>query len=140
IHEPMLISGKRLDGPVHIEVRNPARPDELVGTVVRGTPEHVDQAVASAKAAHPAWPCGPSWSGPTCLPLHLHQSGAATSSEPSESLARLRRGRCGSMRMACTINHLAPYGGVKQSGIGRKSGIEGVREHMQSQTITTHEA
>jgi len=38
------------------------------------------------------------------------------------------------------INHLAPYGGVKQSGIGRKSGIEGVREYLQSQTITTHEA
>jgi acyl-CoA reductase-like NAD-dependent aldehyde dehydrogenase len=38
------------------------------------------------------------------------------------------------------INHLAPYGGVKQSGIGRKSGIEGIREYLQSQTITTHEA
>ena len=38
------------------------------------------------------------------------------------------------------INHLAPYGGVKQSGIGRKSGIEGIREYVQSQTIATHEA
>ena len=38
-----------------------------------------------------------------------------------------------------SINHLAPYGGVKQSGIGRKSGIEGIREYLQSQTITTHE-
>jgi acyl-CoA reductase-like NAD-dependent aldehyde dehydrogenase len=37
------------------------------------------------------------------------------------------------------INHLAPYGGVKQSGIGRKSGIEGIREYLQSQTITIHE-
>jgi acyl-CoA reductase-like NAD-dependent aldehyde dehydrogenase len=37
------------------------------------------------------------------------------------------------------INHLAPYGGVKQSGIGRKSGIEGILEYLQSQTITTHE-
>jgi acyl-CoA reductase-like NAD-dependent aldehyde dehydrogenase len=37
------------------------------------------------------------------------------------------------------INHLAPYGGIKQSGIGRKSGIEGIREYLQSQTITTHE-
>jgi acyl-CoA reductase-like NAD-dependent aldehyde dehydrogenase len=55
IHEPMLIAGKRVDGPVRIEVRNPARPDELVGTVVRGSPEHVDQAVAAAKAAQPAW-------------------------------------------------------------------------------------
>jgi acyl-CoA reductase-like NAD-dependent aldehyde dehydrogenase len=55
IHEPMLIAGKRVDGHVRIEVRNPARPDELVGTVVRGSPEHVDQAVDAAKAAQPAW-------------------------------------------------------------------------------------
>jgi len=50
IHESMLIAGRRVDGPVRIEVRNPARPDELVGTIARGTPEHVDQAVAAAKA------------------------------------------------------------------------------------------
>jgi aldehyde dehydrogenase len=37
------------------------------------------------------------------------------------------------------INYLAPYGGVKQSGIGRKSGIEGILEYLQSQTITTYE-
>jgi acyl-CoA reductase-like NAD-dependent aldehyde dehydrogenase len=36
------------------------------------------------------------------------------------------------------INHLAPYGGVKQSGIGRKSGLEGILEYIQTQTITTH--
>jgi len=55
ITEYMLIAGQRVDGPNRIEVRNPARPDELVGTVVRGTPEHVDQAVAAAKSAQPAW-------------------------------------------------------------------------------------
>src|SRR5215470_11042128 len=55
IHEPMLIAGERIDGPIRIEVRNPARPDELVGTILRGTPEHVDQAVAAAKAAQPTW-------------------------------------------------------------------------------------
>jgi acyl-CoA reductase-like NAD-dependent aldehyde dehydrogenase len=55
IHEPMLIGGKRIDDPAWIEVRNPARPDELVGTIVRGTPDHVDHAVAAAKTAHPAW-------------------------------------------------------------------------------------
>src|ERR1700686_376251 len=55
IHEAMLIAGERVDGPVRIDVHNPARPDDLVGTIVRGTPEHVDQAVAAAKAAQPAW-------------------------------------------------------------------------------------
>jgi acyl-CoA reductase-like NAD-dependent aldehyde dehydrogenase len=38
-----------------------------------------------------------------------------------------------------SINHLAPYGGVKQSGIGRKSGPEGIMEYLQSQAITTVE-
>jgi acyl-CoA reductase-like NAD-dependent aldehyde dehydrogenase len=55
IHEPMLIGGKRVDGLARIDVRNPARPDELVGTIVRGAPAHVDEAVAAAKAAQPAW-------------------------------------------------------------------------------------
>jgi acyl-CoA reductase-like NAD-dependent aldehyde dehydrogenase len=55
IHEPMLIGGERVDGLHRIDVRNPARPDELVGTIVRGTPEHVNDAVAAAKAAQPAW-------------------------------------------------------------------------------------
>ena len=55
IHEPMLIAGKRVDGVARVDVRNPARPDELVGTIVRGTPEHVNAAVAAAKAAQPAW-------------------------------------------------------------------------------------
>src|ERR1700746_2884203 len=55
IHEPMLIAGKRVDAPARIEVRNPARPDELVGTVVRGPPHDVAEAVAAAKAAQPAW-------------------------------------------------------------------------------------
>jgi acyl-CoA reductase-like NAD-dependent aldehyde dehydrogenase len=55
IHEPMLIAGKRVDGLARLDVHNPARPDELVGTIVRGTPEHVNDAVAAAKAAQPAW-------------------------------------------------------------------------------------
>lgn len=37
-----------------------------------------------------------------------------------------------------SVNRRAPYGGVKQSGIGRKAGIEGVLEYLQMQTITTH--
>jgi acyl-CoA reductase-like NAD-dependent aldehyde dehydrogenase len=55
IDESMLIGGKRIDDVNRIEIRNPARPDDLVGTIVRGTPEHVNQAVAAAKAAQPAW-------------------------------------------------------------------------------------
>jgi acyl-CoA reductase-like NAD-dependent aldehyde dehydrogenase len=55
VHAQLLIGGEWCGGPAHVEVRNPARPDELVGTIVRGTPDDVDRAVAAAKAAQPAW-------------------------------------------------------------------------------------
>ena len=51
----MLIGGVPVEGEVRLQVRNPANPDELVGTVVRGTPEHVNGAVAAAKAAQIEW-------------------------------------------------------------------------------------
>ena len=51
----LLIAGERADEGERIDVRNPARPSEVVGSVVRGTPDHVDRAVAAAKAAQPAW-------------------------------------------------------------------------------------
>jgi acyl-CoA reductase-like NAD-dependent aldehyde dehydrogenase len=37
------------------------------------------------------------------------------------------------------INRLAPYGGIKQSGIGRRAGLDGVLEYSQSQTFTSYE-
>jgi acyl-CoA reductase-like NAD-dependent aldehyde dehydrogenase len=39
-----------------------------------------------------------------------------------------------------SVNRKAPYGGIKQSGIGNKAGLEGVKEYLQIQTITTFEA
>jgi acyl-CoA reductase-like NAD-dependent aldehyde dehydrogenase len=38
-----------------------------------------------------------------------------------------------------SVNRKLPYGGVKQSGIGRRAGIEGVKEYMQVQVLTTFE-
>ncbi|PVY61710.1 acyl-CoA reductase-like NAD-dependent aldehyde dehydrogenase [Pusillimonas noertemannii] len=55
IVEHMLIDGKRVEGNDRLEVRNPARPSEIVGTIVRGTPAHVEAAVAAAKRAQPQW-------------------------------------------------------------------------------------
>jgi acyl-CoA reductase-like NAD-dependent aldehyde dehydrogenase len=55
VAEGLLIGGRRVDSPETLEVRNPARPSELVGTITRGSPAHVEQAVAAAKAAQPAW-------------------------------------------------------------------------------------
>ena len=51
----MLIGGEHVTRGARIEVRNPAHPSEVVGTIIRATPEDVDQAVAAAKAAQPAW-------------------------------------------------------------------------------------
>ena len=55
VHAQMLIGGSRVDSTSRIEVRNPARTEEVVGTIVRGTPADVDNAVAAAKAAQPGW-------------------------------------------------------------------------------------
>lgn len=51
----MLIDGDWISAEERLEVRNPAYPSEIVGTIGRGTPADVDRAVAAAKAAHPAW-------------------------------------------------------------------------------------
>jgi aldehyde dehydrogenase len=55
VHATMLIGGERRDSTHRIHVYNPARPSELVGTIVRGTPEDVNAAVAAAKGAQPSW-------------------------------------------------------------------------------------
>ncbi len=38
-----------------------------------------------------------------------------------------------------SVNRKLPYGGIKQSGIGRRAGIEGVREYLQVQALATFE-
>jgi acyl-CoA reductase-like NAD-dependent aldehyde dehydrogenase len=38
-----------------------------------------------------------------------------------------------------SVNRKLPYGGIKQSGIGRRAGIDGIREYLQVQTLTTFE-
>ena len=55
VHASMLIGGKPVNSNRLIEVFNPARPDELVGTVPRGTPDDVAAAIAAARKAQPAW-------------------------------------------------------------------------------------
>ena len=70
-------------------------------------------------------------------------SGSVWSRDTEKALAVARSIEAGQVWVnthgVLAINHLAPYGGVKQSGIGRKSGIEGILEYVQSQTITTYE-
>ena len=45
VHASMLIGGQPVNSNKLIEVFNPARPGELVGTVPRGTPDDVARAV-----------------------------------------------------------------------------------------------
>ncbi len=54
----MLIGGTKTSSGQRIEVRNPAHPAEVVGTICRGTPADVEQAVAAAKKAKRAWGAG----------------------------------------------------------------------------------
>jgi len=55
VHVKMLIGEKWTGGPNIIEVRNPAHPDEVVGTAIRGTESDVEHAIAAATAAQPGW-------------------------------------------------------------------------------------
>jgi acyl-CoA reductase-like NAD-dependent aldehyde dehydrogenase len=68
--------------------------------------------------------------------------GSVWGRDTEKALAVARRIKAGQVWVnahGVLAHHLAPYGGVKQSGIGRKSGIEGILEYVQSQTITTYE-
>ncbi len=49
------IGGEWLASDDVSENRNPARPDEIIGHYARATNEQLNQAVAAAKAAQPAW-------------------------------------------------------------------------------------
>lgn len=55
VDETMFIDGERVEGSARLEVRNPARPGDLVGTIVRGTSKDIDNAVTAAKRAQRAW-------------------------------------------------------------------------------------
>ncbi|HEY4134021.1 MAG TPA: aldehyde dehydrogenase family protein [Alphaproteobacteria bacterium] len=70
-------------------------------------------------------------------------SGSVWSRDVDSALSVARRIEAGSVFVNThgteSVNRRAPYGGVKQSGIGRRAGIEGVREYMQVQTLTTFE-
>src|SRR5260370_6131964 len=50
-HYSLFIDGEWVDSPEHYEIRSPAT-GELVATVAKGSTQHIDQAVAAAKAAH----------------------------------------------------------------------------------------
>lgn len=52
---PLLIGDEVVETPGEIVSVNPSKPDEIVGIAGRALTEHVDRAVAAARAAFPAW-------------------------------------------------------------------------------------
>ena len=52
---PMVINGKEVWSDATFDSINPARPSEIVGTVVNGTAEHADQAIRAAYDAFQSW-------------------------------------------------------------------------------------
>lgn len=55
VHARILIGGEWVDRNARIEVRNPARPSELVGTAVRADNDDIDAVIAAATKAQPRW-------------------------------------------------------------------------------------
>jgi acyl-CoA reductase-like NAD-dependent aldehyde dehydrogenase len=62
---------------------------------------------------------------------------------PEKALAVAKRIDAGQVWLnahgVAAINHMTAYGGIKQSGIGCRSGIDGIREYMQVRVITARE-
>ncbi len=52
---PLQIGGQPVNGEHAIRSLNPARPDEVVGTVAEATRYQADQALAAARTAYPSW-------------------------------------------------------------------------------------
>ena len=64
-------------------------------------------------------------------------SGSVISASPERAMKVARRIRTGTMNVndAFFFSPNAPFGGYKQSGIGREMGVEGFEEYMQTKTI-----
>lgn len=67
--------------------------------------------------------------------------GAVQSGDPDRAMAVARRIRTGSINIngANLFGADAPFGGYKQSGIGREMGVEGFEEYLQTKTIAIPE-
>ena len=63
-------------------------------------------------------------------------SGAVSSSDPARAAAVARRIRTGELSInGGKYNPLAPFGGYKQSGVGREKGMVGIEEYFQCKAI-----
>ena len=72
---------------------------------------------------------------------HFGLCASVWSSRPDRALGIARQLQAGTVFVnthgVASVNRNAPYGGIKQSGMGRRCGIEGIMEYLQIQSITT---
>ena len=66
-------------------------------------------------------------------------SGAVHSADPERAWAVAERVRTGTMSVNGGVWYGGdvPFGGYKQSGIGRESGVQGFEEYLETKTIAT---
>jgi aldehyde dehydrogenase (NAD+) len=64
-------------------------------------------------------------------------AGAVHSADPERALAVARRLRAGTVNVNTgnAFDADAPFGGYRQSGIGREMGVEGFEEYLQTKTV-----
>ena len=55
----MIIQGEEVFGEKNLQVKNPARAEQVLARFPRGTAEHADRAVRAARKAFPAWQATP---------------------------------------------------------------------------------
>jgi acyl-CoA reductase-like NAD-dependent aldehyde dehydrogenase len=115
---PTVVSDIAEDAPLMVE-------EQFCPAVPVATYRDVDDAIARANATIYGFG-GSIWSRDigyaTDLARRLHAGTVFVNTHGTES-----------------VNRKLPYGGVKQSGIGRRSGVDGVREYLQVQALTTFE-
>jgi aldehyde dehydrogenase (NAD+) len=102
-----------------VENAMPIAREEIFGPVLTILPyDDVEQAVAIANDT----------------PFGLH--GAVFSGDPSRALAVARRLRTGMVDInGAPLNPEAPFGGRKQSGLGRELGVWGLQEYLEPKAI-----
>jgi acyl-CoA reductase-like NAD-dependent aldehyde dehydrogenase len=116
--QPTVVSGIAEDAPLMAE-------EQFCPAVPVATYRDVDEAIARANATIYGF------------------GGSIWSRNIARGAELARRLRAGTVFVNThgteSVNRKLPYGGIKQSGIGRRAGIEGIREYMQIQTLTTFE-
>jgi acyl-CoA reductase-like NAD-dependent aldehyde dehydrogenase len=134
---PNFIDGEWVDSPNHIENRNPADPDKIVGLFSKGSAADVDRAADAAQAAFAGWASMPApargailYKAADILDKKFDQLGAEMTREEGKTLPEAK----GEVRRAINIfryfagegsrfaGHLVPSERVRLPEADRRSG------------------